>query len=466
MAEVPVSKETHEAVQAALASLTRFTASLQWSDLPAEVQVRAATVFCDDLTAMISARAEPELAALREGVAKASGPGEATVFDGSNPPQRLDRYSAALVNGTAADWAELDGGYRAVVCHAALYAIPALLAEAEAADASLQDLLLALVVGYETVARTAHAFTFPGLVLHPHGGLATVGAAAAIAKLRGFDAEMAAKAIATAATLCLPGPFNHAVTGALIRNVWPGLCAQNGIRAADWTPLGITGSPWSLTEVFADIMSGETDAEAYTRDLGESWAILGGYHKMHACCQYAHSTVEAVLQALDGKTVSADQVQAITVATHWKGRKLDRPQPETSLAAKFSIQHIAVATLLNGHAGATAFSAESLVDPTMSRLRDLVAIEAYPEELPWPNDRPARVTITLTDGTMLDGTCLSAPGGADQPFSKEQIEAKIIDNLRPAYPTGEGVLRRILSLDVESLNASWRATVAEIVERS
>ena len=117
-----------------------------------------------------------------------------------------------------ADWAELDGGYRAVVCHAALYCIPALLAEAEATGARLRDLLLALVVGYEVVARTAHAFSFPGLVLHPHGGLATVGAAAAVAKLRGMDAETSAKAIATAATLCLPGPFNHAVSGALIRN--------------------------------------------------------------------------------------------------------------------------------------------------------------------------------------------------------------------------------------------------------
>src|SRR3712207_8642033 len=53
----------------------------------------------------------------------------------------------------SADWAELDGGYRPVVCHAALYCIPALLAEAEATGARLRDLLLALVAGYEVVDR-------------------------------------------------------------------------------------------------------------------------------------------------------------------------------------------------------------------------------------------------------------------------------------------------------------------------
>jgi len=249
---------------------------------------------------------------------------EATVFDGG--ACRLDRYSAALSNGTAADWCELDGGYRPVVCHAALYCISALLAEAEARDSPLRDLLLALIVGYETVARIARCFTFPGLVLHPHGGLATVGAAAAVAKLRGIDAESAAAAITTGATLVLPGPFGHAVEGALIRNVWPGLCAQNGIRAVDWVEIGIQGGPYSLTDVFAAIMGAESAPEELCRDLGQHWAIRDAYHKMHACCQYGHSTVEAVLAALQGVgTITPDMIERISVETHWKARKLDNP---------------------------------------------------------------------------------------------------------------------------------------------
>ncbi|MDR5655034.1 MmgE/PrpD family protein [Ruixingdingia sedimenti] len=458
----PVSVDVHEQAAAALRHLVGFTAGLRWGDLPADIRQRAATVFCDDLTSLIAARDEPELQALRAQLLRVGGPAEATVLDGAQPAVRTDRYSAALANGTAADWAELDGGYRAVVCHAALYCIPALLAEAEATGASVQDLLLALVVGYETVARTAHAFSFPGLVLHPHGGLATVGAAAAVAKLRGCDPETAFRAITTAATLCLPGPFNHAVSGALIRNVWPGLCAQNGIRAVDWAPVGLTGSPWSMTEVFADIFGGTVEVAELDRDLGQDWKIAGGYHKMHACCQYAHSTVEAVLAATAGRRVAADDVADITVATHWKGRRLDRAQPETSLAAKFSIQHIAAATVNYGHAGATAFSADSLTDAGMIRLRDAVTIAAWPEDLPWPNDRPSQVSLHLRDGTRLEGTCLSAPGGADQPFAPEVIRAKILGNLTPAYPAGAAAVAAILDLDPALLATPWAAVLGRI----
>lgn len=457
-----ISVEQHEEVAQALRHLVEFTSLLRWDDLPEDIRARAATVFCDDLSAMIAARQEPELQALKAQLLRAGGPAESTLLDGARPAVRTDRYSAALANGTAADWAELDGGYRAVVCHAALYCIPALLAEAEAGEATLSDLLLALVVGYETVARVAHAFSFPGLVLHPHGGLATVGAAAAVARLRGLDPEQTFRAITTAATLCLPGPFNHAVSGALIRNVWPGLCAQNGIRAVDWAPIGLTGGPWSLTEVFADIFGGAVEAGALTDGLGQDWKIAGGYHKMHACCQYAHSTVEAVLAATATcRPVPAD-VASITVATHWKGRRLDRPQPETSLAAKFSIQHIAAAALFYGHAGASAFSAASLTEPDMVRLRDRVVIEAYPEELPWPNDRPSRVVITLTDGRQLEGTCLSAPGGADLPFSPDVIRDKIMSNVMPAYPSAAGTIDGILALEPDLLAAPWRRVVGDI----
>lgn len=458
----PVSVEEHEKAAQALRRLVEFTSTLRWSDLPTDIRVRAATVFCDDLSAMIAARREPELQALKAQLLRVGGVPESTLLDGARPGVRTDRYTAALANGTAADWAELDGGYRPVVCHAALYCIPALLAEAETDESTLSDLLLGLVVGYETVARCAHAFSFPGLVLHPHGGLATIGAAAAVARLRNLSADETFQVVTTAATLCLPGPFNHAVSGALIRNVWPGLCAQNGIRAADWAPIGLTGSPWSLTEVFADIFGGTVDAGALSHALGQEWKISGGYHKMHACCQYAHSTVEAVLAATVDQRPTPGEVASITVATHEKGRRLDRSQPETSLAAKFSIQHIAAATLFYGHAGAAAFTAASLDDPDMVKLRDSVSIEAYSEQLPWPNDRPSKVFVKLKDGRCLEGICLSAPGGPDLPFSPGVIRDKIMGNVLPAYPRAAEAISGILTLEAKLLNASWRKVLKDI----
>lgn len=454
-----MSDMERQATARALGELADWAAALTWAEVPEAMQSRAPLILLDDFAAMVAARDEPELIALREGVARSAGAPEATVFDGSD--RQLDRYSAALSNGTAADWCELDGGFRAAICHAALYCLPALLAEAEATEADLRDVLLALVVGYETVARFAVAFAFPGLVLHPHGGLATIGAAAAVARLRGGNAARFRDSVNTAATLVLPGPFHHAVDGALVRNTWPGLCAANGLRAADWAAIGVTGTDNSAHDVFVTILGARVQPDALSNGLGRDWAMEGGYHKMHACCQYGHSTVEAMLVALGGfGAVAPDQVSAIHIEAHEKGRALDNVDPATTLAAKFSIQHIAATTLVHGHAGATAFHADTLTDPGLSELRCMVTIAPFTPEMAPPNDRPARVVVTLNDGRILRGECLSARGGPDLPFSRGEIEAKAQDILAPAYPGAVAPLVAAGRLEAASLDRSWRDIVA------
>ena len=445
----------HDPVFDELRTLADWTAALRPGDVPEDIRKRVALIFWDDFGAMLAAHNETELISLRAKIAESAGRTEATVFDGGDA--RVDRYSAALGNGSAADWCELDGGFRPVVCHAALYVLPALLAEAEAVDARMDDMLTALLVGYETVARVAKAFTFPALALHPHGGLATIGAAAGIAYLRGHDAELCARAISAAATMVLPGPFSHAVEGALIRNVWPGHCAQNGLRAVDWAEIGISGTPASLRNALCDIMGAEVTPKRLSAGLGQDWAVTDGYHKMHACCQYAHSTAEAIMEALDGKSLAAGDIHEIRIETHEKGRKLDNVIPRTTLAAKFSIQHIAAATITTGHADASAFHASTLEDPDIARLREKIRIAPYEPEMPPPNDRPAKVIITLSDGTLLSGECLSARGGPDRPFERAEIVSKGRANIAAAYPKAPDRIAPVLEGRTNGLH--WGALV-------
>ncbi|ETW10976.1 MmgE/PrpD family protein [Roseivivax marinus] len=443
--------------------LAEWSAALTPENIPADVRRRAGLILWDDFGAMLSARSEPEVVGLRRKIAESGGPGEATVFDGG--AARIDRYNAALGNGSAADWCELDGGFRPVVCHAALYVLPALLAEAEATNARIDAMIASLIVGYETVARVARTFSFPALTLHPHGGLATIGAAAAIAHLRGHDAETRLRALTGASTLVLPGPFGHAVEGALIRNVWPGLCAQNGLRAVDWAEIGISGIPSSLSDVFCDILGAGATPEALSADLGTTWAVHEGYHKMHACCQYAHSTVEAVQAALADRTTRPDvaEIAEVRVETHEKALKLDNAMPQTTLAAKFSMQHITAASLLTGSADADAFHADTLEDAVFSSLRTMVTLEPFEPVRPPPEDRPSRVTIRLRNGESLVGECSSARGGPDRPFSAEEIREKGRLAIEPVYPKAVGCMAPILEGLAD--DRRWGKLVSEFTAR-
>lgn len=460
MADVATCRE----VLSGLGRLTEFTAGIAFGDIPATVRERAGLILCDDFAAMVAAREEPGLRAMQRTLTRRSGPPEATLFDGGKT--RLDRLSAALANGAAADWCELDGGYRAAICHAGLYCLPALLAEAEAeGTATVADVLLALVAGYETVARIARCFAFSRPVLHPHGALAAVGAAAAVAKLRGLDAAATARAIGSASTMTTPGPFNHAVAGALIRNVWPGLGAQAGINAVDWAGFGIAGRPESLLDVYADVYGAAVHPAALTEGLGARFAVEDGFHKLHACCQFGHSAVEAALAAREalGPDFHAARIASITVETHEKGLVLDNAAPETTLAAKFSMQHMVAATLHFGHAGAAAFHAGTLHDPAIAALRERIILARLLPELPPPEDRPARVTVTLSDGRTEIVETLSARGGPDRPFMPQEITAKIAGILAAPYPAAMAHLAPILALEGEALRTPFAQTIAAIV---
>ena len=445
-------------VGAALAALTGWSAGLDLADVPAAVQARAALVLADDLAAIVAARDEPELRAVQDGLIRSAGRAEATVFDGRGT--RLDRYSAAMANGAAADWCELDGGYRRVICHAGIYCLPALLAEAEAEGHSAAELLRAHVIGYETAARVARAFTFPNLVLHPHGSLAAIGAAAAIAALRRLGAGDAAAAIASAATMVLPGPYTHPIQGSLVRNVWPGVAAWTGMRAADWAVAGVRGLPSALHDVYVDAFGARPDPAQLCEGLGRDWAVSEGYHKLFACCQYGHATIEASLEL--GQRADWRRIAAIHLETHHKARVMDNPDPDTTIAGKFSIQHIAATAAVHGAGGAEAFAHAALHRPEVAALRHRVTVAPYLPEPDWPNDRPARVTWTLDDGTRLSAEVLSARGGPDRPFAPEEIAAKIRALTAAPYPAMAPVLERLTALEAATLSRPWPALLGEM----
>ncbi len=448
-------------IGAALEKLVAFTSKTEWDDIPEAVQKRAALVLSDDMGAMIAARGEPELIALQKGVRASSGAPEATLFNASGA--QLDRYSAALANGCASDWAELDEGYRRVICHAGIYCLPALFAEAEAEDYSTQNLLRALVLGYETVARVARTFTFPNLVLHPHGSLAAVGGAAALCALRRVPVDVAIGAISSAATMVLPGPYTHPIKGSLCRNIWPGIAAQTALRATDWAAHGIKGLPSALHDVYVDAFNAVPNATELSGGLGESWAISDGYHKVFACCQYGHATIEANLKLAE--QADAREIDTIHLETHEKARIMDNMDPDTTISGKFSMQHIAATSALNKSGGFEAFSAAVLSQPDVAALRHKVTMSPYEPVPEWPNDRPTRVTWTLKDGSTISEEVMSARGGPDLPFGPDEIRAKIESIVSEPYPAMFAVLDKILTLDPETLAGGWRTTVARMTEQ-
>ena len=454
--------EDRRAIAAGLEQLAEWAAGLRYEDIPEDVRAGAALVLFDDIAAMVAARREPELVRLQEGLLQSAGAAESTIFRGG--ATRADRHSAAVANAAAGDWAELDEGYRVTSCHAGLYILPALLAVAEAERLAFPDLLRCLVAAYEVTTRFARAFPEAVKVLHPHAAFGAIGAGVASALADGASGRALQAAAASAATLVAPGPRNHAGGGALVRNVWPAVGAWNGMRAAEWSALGITGLAGSPHDVFATGLGSACAPAEMTRDLGGVFAITQNFQKLHACCQHLHSTVEAMLDLKQrhGAAFAAKDVAGISVAIHHRALELDGVRPATTLAAKFSLPQAAAATAVLGHAGAAAFAAETLDDPGIDALRRKVDIQPYEPTLDPPNDRPARIHLTLEGGKTFDAECLSARGGPDRPFTQAEILTKIDGICESVYPAFGDSARRAVALDPSILAMSWDQIVVGI----
>ena len=455
--------QTEQQVAAGIRNLLAWAHAAQSAPIPAAVLHKAAIVIADNLAATVAAREEPEVRRVHAQLLEAGARAEATIFCGG--ARRTDRYSAALGNGIAGSWCELDEGYRLAPCHAGLYTVPVLLAEAEALGLTFEQTLRAAVISYEVTARFARCWVFPQLTLHPHPQTAAIGGAVASAVARGLDLKQLTDAVTSAATLITVGDYRHAVDGALVRNVWAAVGSTNGMRAAEWAQCGIGGLLRGPYAVYTELLGQAPAPEFLDRELGQEWAITQGYHKIHACCQSTHSAAEAVLDAR-GRMPSAKNeknITRVTLETHRPG--MSNRNPGTSLAAKFSFEHVVATALAHGHAGHAAFSAATLEAPRVKALREKVELVQYAPLLPRPHDRPARITLHFDDQSTLTTECLSARGGPDQPFSEAVIIGKIEHITADVYPHFLRPFRALLAAEPGAKEKSWPAVVQEITER-
>lgn len=417
--------DTKKAVEGALAELCAWAAALRYESIPAEVRSHAVLILGDNIAATLSAGDEPEVRAYHDRLVATRTAEQATIFRRGAP--RVSLTEAALANGLAITWNELDDGYTRTAVHPGALSQPLILAAAEADGASLADTLRATIGAYEIGTRFARAW--PGTLprLHPHGVYNAVCAAAGLALLRGADAAELARALTAATTMVSPGPYSYAIEGALVRNAWAAAGAWLGLFACDLARLGIGGTPSGPYDVYERGLGAPSKPAELTAGLGTDWTICDGYHKLYAACHHSHAAMEAIeaLLAEHPALRGGAGVESVHVEGSAMAMNFGNAAPVTTLGAKFSIPHALAGTIVHGAEDPRIFSARSLQDEAIAALRARVTMAKLPEVKPWPLDRPARVTLHLRDGRRLAAACEAALGSPARPLAAERVLEKI-----------------------------------------
>jgi 2-methylcitrate dehydratase PrpD len=416
--------------------LARFVARTQWDDVPEAVQRHTKLVLLDTLGVVLAGSERPEVRQLRARLAPNAGTG-ATVYARGWPA--ADPRTAALLNGTAGRAIELCEGLRFVSGQAALQVLPGALAVAEHAGSSGREMLAAFVLGYDVAARISGGFT-PRPLAHQNGQVSLLAAAAAGARLRGLDAAGISLAMRIATALMLTPSYTNAVAGATALNIAGGMSGFAAAFAPELALAGFTAQDDAIEEALGHLVGGGFTPDHLTDGLGTRWEITRNYFRLYACCNPIHPALDCLAAALAELRPRANQVERIEVATYRFASVMNNPDPPNYFASKYSLPHAAATMVVRGHAGFTALDDSALGDPAIAALRHRVQVGEDPAMTALaPRLRPARVTLTLTDGRQSTHSCDSHRGDFQLPFAEAEIRAKFRE-LAEVVLTAEGAI--------------------------
>jgi len=407
------------------------------------VRHHAKLTLLDTLGVILAGSERPEVAQLRERLAASAGSG-ATVYARGWP--LMDPRMAALLSGTAGRAIELCEGLRLVSGQAALQVLPGVLAVGEQAGSSGRDILAAFVLGYEVAGRLASGFT-PRPLAHQNGQVSLLAAAAAGSKLRGLDAAGISRAMRIATVLVLTPSYTNAVAGATALNIAGGMSGHAAALAPELALAGFEAQADAIEEALGQLVGGGFDPAAVADDLGGSWHMTRNYFRLYACCNPIHPALDCLAAALAELRPRADEVERIDVATYRFASVMRNPDPPNYFASKYSLPHAAAAMVVRGGAGFAQLDDSALADPQIAGLRHRVHIAEDPAMSALaPKLRPARVTITLTDGRHATQARESHRGDFNEPFSESELRAKFRE-LAGTVLTSEGAAQAEAAID-------------------
>ena len=366
---------------------------------------------------------------------------------------------AALCNGTAIHGFELDDLLPASIVHPGTVIVPAVLAAAEASNASGMALLRGIVTGYECMSRLSLAI---GLEpshrgFHKTSVVGPVAAAIASGVVMGLSSdELVCAAGLACSTASGIKSFAGGSGGGMVKRMHAGRAAEAGVRMSRLAQRGFTGpraaidGRYGLLEVFA----GESaEPHRLTEGLGESWAMDGLWVKVYPICGWIQGVVQLLSAMRGAAPVALEDVEKVVVGTTAFAVKNNaNPVPSDTMEAQYSIPYCCAVALTGDPGDPNEFCEPAIHDPVRRAFASRVELRVDEEsEAVYPARFGSRVRLHLRSGEVKEAATLDPHGTAADPCTDEEIVAKFT---RLAALSNSGVDPRAVVDAVSRLDTS------------
>ncbi len=416
-----------------LTELAEFAAGTQLNDVSAAARERARLIIADCIPVVAAGMQQREMKALVASHLAQTGSGNAWVIGTGKKAPALD---AALLNGTAGTWLELDEGNLFAKGHPGIQVVPAAVALAQELDAAGADLLLAVALGYELSSRVSRAANVR-LSVHPHGTYGVIGAAIAAGRLKRFAARQMLELINVASTMGMATSRQTLLDGATVRNIYTGHSGYMGLMASRLVECGFTGEIDSVSAIYGKVLSDAFDPARAVAGLGTEWLIAQSYFKLHPAGRYAHSTIdalEALLAKVPGGRLDAGAIERIEVRAYKLAAMLAETNVVSSFGARFSVPFALASIIVHGRSGLRSFDDAAVANPQVQALAKRVDLREEPSfTARYPAEQPIDLRIVMRDGTVHTGQCTVTKGEPTNPHKPEELRAKFFELGEPVW---------------------------------
>jgi 2-methylcitrate dehydratase PrpD len=400
-------------------------------NIPASVVERAQQLLIDVVGLCVAARNTDYMRALL-GAVDVGGPCTAIGHSATFSP-----VDAALINGTAVHGEDFDDTFEGGPIHSSAVIVPAVLAACERFGLDGPAALRGLVTGVEAACRLS--MVVPKAVhksgFHPTSVLGTPAAALAVAVTLGLDRQQTLDALGHSGSLA-SGIIEYLAEGAWTKRIHPGWAAQAGLQAARLGARGFLG-PGTVFEGIHGLFNGfahtsEGNYAELTEGFGENWIMEKITFKPYATGTMNQPYVDCALR-LAKRGIPAEDVAEILCETAegYVHRLWDplasKHRPPNEYIAKFSAPFNVAVAYVTGGAGLSAFTAKTVSDERILALASKVRYVVNPND-PYPRAYTGHVRMTLQDGRVIEERQPHIRGGAQEPLSRAEIEAKFHGN--------------------------------------
>ena len=368
--------------------MAEFTADTKFEDLPPEVIHQAKLLILDVMGCAISGYSHDRGMISREVAKGFGGNPEATILgDG----KRTSCICAAYANANMASALDNEETFFNAA-HFSSNTVFSALALAERDNASGKELIKAVAVGYEVVARLWVSTGYAGEIVEGKvvgtplvGWPATMGGVAAACSILELGESEVFNALGIGGHYS-PLPSTHLWRSQelpLIKYTDNGWMALGGIMATLLANKGYTGHSGILdgdAGYWKMYGAKSCDYNIMVEGLGNKWWIMETSFKPWPGCRHTHHSLTALSRIISKHKIKPDEVEEITVKGSFMGHiQFHDQEPEGPVNPQFSAPHVMAMLMLNIPPGVDWYRPEILRDPKVKELRKKITIVIDPK---------------------------------------------------------------------------------------